>query len=397
MQRVMNEGALHRFRVIDLSQVRAGPTCVKQLADFGADVIKVEAPAAAKRGELYVGARNGADMQNLHRNKRSMTLDLKSTGGREVLMRLVATADVVVENFRPDVKTRLGIGYQALRAINPRIILVSISGFGQDGPYQRRPGFDQIIQGMCGLMSTTGAPEGDPMRAGAAVVDVVAGLYAALGALTALLERESSGEGQWVRTSLLHAGIGLMDFQAARYLVDGTVAGRVGNDHPTSMPTSAYPTSDGFLNVGAGGDSMWRSLCRAIGRPDLADLPEFLSDPDRVRNREQLNELLRSVFRTRSTAAWIEALDAQDVPCGPIYSMGQVFADEQVRHCGISSPVSHPERGPINLISQVVDLARTPARIETTLEEKGGSNLSLLQELGFGPGEIEALIAEGAI
>jgi crotonobetainyl-CoA:carnitine CoA-transferase CaiB-like acyl-CoA transferase len=397
MKRVMTTGALSRFRVLDLSQARAGPTCVKQLADFGADVIRIEPPASVKRRELYVGARANGDMQNLHRNKRSITLDLKATGAREVLMRLVETADVVVENFRPDVKGRLGMDYSSLAALNPRVVLVSISGFGQDGPYQRRPGFDQVLQGMCGLMSTTGAPDGEPMRAGAAVIDVTAGLYAALGALTALLERESSGKGQWVQTSLLHAGIGLMDFQAARYLVDGIVPGRAGNDHPTSMPTSAYPTSDGYLNIGAGGDRMWVSLCAALSRPELVGRPEFSSDAERSKNRKELNQILGDAFRTKSTAEWLELLAISDVPAGPIYSMDQVFDDIGVRHAGIAETVEHPERGPIRLVSQVLRLERTPARIASTLEDKGGSTIELLSELGFGKAEIETLQANMAI
>lgn len=391
MQRVMNSGALSRFRVLDMSQVRAGPTCVKQFADFGADVIKVEPADHLQRGELYVGTRDGADMMNLHRNKRSMTLDLKSVRAREVLARLIPTADVVVENFRPDVKARLGLDYETLRALNPRIILVSISGFGQDGPYRARPGFDQVLQGMCGLMSTTGIPNGDPMRAGAAVIDMAAGLYAALGAFTALLEREVSGEGQWVQTSLLHAGISLMDFQAARYTVDGAVAGRVGNDHPTSMPTSAYPTRDGYLNIGAGGDEMWSRLCIAMERPLLATSPDFLTDHDRVKNREQLNQLLRSLFTQKTTSEWIDCLNAADVPCGPIYTMDEVFADPQVRHCGIAESVEHPTHGKINLIAQAVKLVRTPGRIASTFEDKGGSNDEVLTDLGFSPLEIASL------
>ena len=384
-------GALGRFRVVDLSQVRAGPTCVKQLADFGADVIKVEPPDSVPRGELYIGARDGADMQNLHRNKRSITLDLKAPQAREALLRLVATADVVVENFRPDVKVRLGLDYETLRAVNPRVVLVSISGFGQDGPYRQRPGFDQVIQGMCGLMSTTGTPDGGPMRAGAAVVDMAAGLYAALGTLTALLEREVSGEGQWVQISLLHAGIGLMDFQAARFLFDGTVASRLGNDHPTSMPTSAYRTRDGYLNIGAGGDDMWRRLCVALGQPELATQARFADDPSRVRNRAELNSILGELFSARTTAEWVSALDTADVPCGPIYSMDQVFADPQVRHEKIAESVAHPTRGDISLISQVARLQRTPSRITSSLEGKGASTQAVLGELGFGPEEIAAL------
>lgn len=397
MQRLKGSGALSRFRVIDLSQVRAGPTCVKQFADFGADVIKVEPPDSVPRGELYVGARDGADMQNLHRNKRSVTLNLKSPRAKEVLEPLLRTADVVVENFRPSVKDRLGLDYDTLSKINPGVILVSISGFGQDGPYKERPGFDQVIQGMCGLMSATGVPEGPPTRAGAAVVDVGAGLYAALGALTALLERERSGKGQWVQLSLLHVGIGLMDFQAARYLVEGDVAGRMGNDHPTSMPTSAYPTADGFLNIGVGGDEMWRRLCGALGQPELAQDVDFRTDRDRVRNRDRLNRVLSGHFCTATTAMWVARLGEADVPCGPVYTMDQVFADPQVQHARIASPVLHPRRGEIHLVDQVVQLMRTPARITATLEDKGGSNEEVLGELGLSAELLAELRAQEVI
>src|SRR5574341_1712033 len=269
MPRIAASTALSRLRILDLSRVRAGPTCVRQFADFGADVIKIESPPGVDPNEGMGGPRHGPAVQNLHRNKRSMTLNLKLPQAREVLARLVKTADVVVENYRPDVKYRLGVDYESLSKINPRIILCSISGFGQDGPYRDRPGFDQIAQGMSGLMSVTGQPDGPPMRAGAAVVDVAAGLFAALGIMTALLERSQSGRGQWVQSSLLHAGIALMDFQAARYLLGSEVPGRMGNDHPTSMPTSAYPTADGYLNVAAAGQAMWQKLCRALGRDDL--------------------------------------------------------------------------------------------------------------------------------
>lgn len=397
MHKLLGSNALSRFRVVDLSQVRAGPTCVKQFADFGADVIKVEPPDSVPRGELYVGARDGADMQNLHRNKRSITLNLKSPRAKEVLEPLVRTADVVVENFRPSVKDRLGLDYETLSALNPRVVLVSISGFGQDGPYRERPGFDQVIQGMCGLMSATGTREGPPTRAGASVIDVGAGVYAALGAMTALLERERSGKGQWVQLSLLHVGVGLMDYQAARYLMEGDVAERIGNDHPTSMPTSAYPTADGYINIGAGGDDMWRRLCCAFGQPEMAEDPDFRTDPDRVRNRDRLNRLLGEQFRTATTAQWIDRLAAADVPCGPIYTMDQVFADPQVRHARIAAPVTHPRRGDIRLVDQVVKLARTPARIVNTLEDKGGSNNDVLGELGFSPEAIAELRGEQVI
>src|SRR5512135_2894358 len=257
MPRIAASPALSKLRILDLTRVRAGPSCVRQFADFGADVIKIENTAPEDMG----GPREGPDFQNLHRNKRSITLDLKSPQGKDIFMKLVKTADIVVENYRPDVKDRLGIDYASLRKVNKRIILASISGFGQDGPYRDRPGFDQIAQGMSGLMSVTGLPGQGPVRTGAAIADVTAGLLAALGIMTALLERETSGKGQWVQSSLLQAGLVLLDFQAARYLMKGEVPQQMGNDHPTSMPTSAYRTADGYLNVGASGEAMWKRLC----------------------------------------------------------------------------------------------------------------------------------------
>ncbi len=383
MQRIGNDGALSTFRVLDLSQVRAGPTCVKQLADFGADVIKVEPPENVDRQELYVGERDGADMINLHRNKRSITLDLKSPACHDILMDLVDSADIVVENFRPEVKTRLGLDYEALSQRNPRIILVSVSGFGQDGPYARRPGFDQILQGMCGLMSATGFAGGEPVRAGAAVVDMTAGLYAALGALTALVERQISGKGQWVQCSLLHAGIALMDFQAARCALEGDVPVRVGNDHPTSMPTSAYPAKDGHINVGAGNDKQWQSLCKAIGQPELAFEARFLNNEARLHNRDQLNAILSQAFSEETIATWMARLAQVDVPAGPIYSMDQVLKDPQVVHQKIITTVTHPRRKTVSLIDQAIRLSRTPATLHSALEDRGGSNEDILRELGY--------------
>jgi crotonobetainyl-CoA:carnitine CoA-transferase CaiB-like acyl-CoA transferase len=392
-------GAFEGLRVIDLAQVRSGPTCVKQFADFGADVIRIESPPASGRVEVVTGPRDGADMQNLHRNKRLITLDLKAPRGREVLHRLVATADVLVENYRPDVKARLGIDYDTLSAINPRIVLASISGFGQDGPYRDRPGFDQIAQGMCGLMSVTGRPGEGPMRAGAAVVDVATGLYAALGVMTALFERQQSGRGQWVQASLLQSGLGLMDFQAARWLVDRQVPPQVGNDHPTSMPTSAYPTADGWLNLGAGGDAIWTRLCAALSTelPGLRDDPRFAKDTDRAKNRVALNETLADVFRGRTTDDWIERLNALGVPCGPIYRVDEVFADPQVVHGGMVATVPHPTRGELEVLAPTATLSRTPGRLERALGPKGWDTDDVLDELGYSAEEVAALHAEGTV
>jgi len=390
-------GAFEGLRVIDLAQVRSGPTCVKQFADFGADVIRIEPPASSDRAELMTGPRDGADMINLHRNKRLLTLDLKAAGAREVLHRLVRSADVVVENYRPDVKFRLGIDYESLAAINPRIILASISGFGQDGPYRERPGFDQIAQGMSGLMSVTGAPGQGPMRAGAAVADVATGLYAALGVMAALHERHRSGRGQWVQASLLQSALGLMDFQAARFLVDGEVPGQVGNDHPTSMPTSAYATRDGHINIGAGGQTIWARLCAAIGRPDLVQDARFADERARSVNRADLNAVLSGVFATRSSDEWIEALNAAGVPCGPIYTVDQVFADPQVMHADLAATLQHPTRGPVRVLAPGMVLSRTPGSLERSLGPKGQDSDAVLAELGFSTEEIGQMRDQGVI
>jgi crotonobetainyl-CoA:carnitine CoA-transferase CaiB-like acyl-CoA transferase len=383
--------ALSRFRVLDLSRVRAGPTCVKQLADFGADVIKIESPPGVDANEGMGGPRNGPDFQNLHRNKRAMTLNLKLPEGREVFARLAKKADVVVENYRPDVKFRLGIDYESLKAINPRIVLASISGFGQDGPYLDRPGFDQIAQGMSGLMSVTGFPGQGPMRTGAAIADVSAGLYAALGILTALLEREVSGQGQWVQSSLLMSGIALLDFQAARYLMDGEVPPQVGNDHPTSMPTSAYTTADGYINVAASGEGMWKRLCAAIERPELLQRAEFQGAPNRAKNRKALNAELNVALSAKKSEEWISILNAAGVPCGPIYSMDQVFADPQVQHLQAAAKVKHPVLGEIRLVNQAVGLSRTPATMASATPEIGEHTDEVLAEVGYSAAEIAAL------
>ncbi|HLE66197.1 MAG TPA: CoA transferase [Burkholderiales bacterium] len=393
MPRISASPALARFRILDLTRVRAGPTCVRHFADFGADVIKIESTVVEDMG----GPRDGPDFQNLHRNKRSMTLNLKAPEGREIFMRLVKTADVVVENYRPDVKDRLGIDYESLKRINRRIVLASVSGFGQEGPYRDRPGFDQIAQGLSGIMSVTGHPGGGPMRVGAAVADVAAGLLAALGVVTALLERESSGEGQWVQSNLLQAGIQLLDFQAARYTMSGEVAPQSGNDHPTSMPTSAYATADGYMNVAATGSAMWMRLCEAIGRPDLAGHPDFSDAEGRAKNRKALNAEIDRALAKKTSAEWVEILNRAGVPCGPIYAMDKVFADPQVQHLQTAAEVEHPRLGRLRIINQPVKLSRTPARLVSATPERGAHTDEVLREIGYGDAEIAEFRKHGTI
>jgi len=382
--------ALSRFTVLDLTRVRAGPTCVRQLADWGANVIKIDA-LLEDGGETMGGPRRGFDFQNLHRNKRAMTLNLKDPKGREVFMRLVEKADVVVENYRPDVKTKLGVDYESVRKVNPRIVYGSISGFGQDGPYQKRPGFDQIAQGMGGLMSITGAPGEGPMRVGIPVADLTAGMFCAMGILTALLEREVSGEGQWVQTSLLQAQIFMLDFQAARWLMDKEVARQAGNDHPTSMPTGVFKTSDGYINIATTGGRIWERFAQTVGAPEFLTNPDYGSAPDRSKNRKALNAAINALTEKKSTEAWVNEFNAAGVPCGPIYSIDQVFADEQVQHLKMAQDVPNDENRHIQLVSQPVTLSRTPSKMVAPPPDFGEQTDEVLAEFGFGAEEIAEL------
>src|SRR4051812_42768241 len=380
---------LSRFKVIDLTRVRAGPTAVRQLADWGAEVIKVEAPPGP--GEGLGGPRHGPDFQNLHRNKRSLTLDLKAPEGIEIFCKLVREADVVVENYRPDVKTRLGIDYEALRAIDPRLVYASISGFGQSGPYRDRPGFDQIAQGMGGLMSITGLPGQGPVRVGIPVADLTAGIFCAMGILVALLEREQSGEGQWVQSNLLAAQIAMLDFQAARWTIGHEVPGQAGNDHPTSIPTGVFQTADGYMNIGAAGEAIYQRFCKVIDAPELATDPAFATNAARSENRGRLNEAISAITRKRTTAAWIELLNEAGVPCGPIYRMNEVFADPQVKHLNISRHVQHKVLGDVEVVGQAVELSRTPWSVRSASPEPGEHTDEILHDLGFDHTTIAAL------
>jgi crotonobetainyl-CoA:carnitine CoA-transferase CaiB-like acyl-CoA transferase len=389
--------ALSRFTVLDLTRVRAGPTCVRQLADWGANVIKIETPAELDTGEPLGGPRDGPDFMNLHRNKRSITLNLKSREGVAAFKKMAMQADVVVENFRPDVKDRLGIDYKTLSGINPRLIYASISGFGQDGPYADRPGFDQIAQGMGGLMSITGLPGQGPVRVGIPVADLCAGLFCAMGILVALLERETSGKGQQIETSLLQAQIFMLDFQAARWLVKGEVAKQAGNNHPTSVPTGVFKTADGRINIATAGQKIWERFCHTLEAPELMARPEYENAANRSKNRDALNAEIDGITAKRPSADWVERFNKAGVPCGPIYAIDQVFADPQVKHVAIAQPVATKEANGLTLLGQPVSLSRTPSRLVAPPPRLGEHTDAVLEEFGFSAKDIAALRQANAI
>ncbi len=388
---------LQDITVLDLTRVRSGPTCVRQLADWGADVIKIEEPSNDPTGaSTPFGKRDSPDFQNLHRNKRSMTINLKSEAGRGVFLSLAKKADVVVENYRPDVKNRLGIDFESLQQHNPRLIYASISGFGQDGPYAKRPGFDQIAQGMGGLMSITGEPGRGPMRVGIPVADLAAGLFAAQGVLLALYDRERTGQGQWVQTSLLQAQISMLDFQAARWLIDGEVPQQAGNNHPTSIPTGVFTTADGHINIACSGQAIWNRFKEVLKDPRM-DEARFADGELRLQNRDDLNAIIDENMLRQTTETWIAQLNEASVPCGEINSIDQVFASPQVDHLQLVKAMNSLTHGETRVVGQPISMSNAESEIRRPTPGLGQHTDEVLAELGLGSTEIEELRQQGAI
>jgi len=380
--------------VLDLTLARAGPTCVRHLADWGADVIQIQQPAA---GEDLIGSRDGVDYQNLHRNKRAISLNLKSPEGHAAFLRLAARADVVVENMRSQVKHRLKVAYQDLKAVNPRLIYGSISGFGQDGPYGKRAGVDQIVQGMSGLMSITGEPGRGPMRVGIAVSDMAAGTLLALGIMMALYKRERTGEGMNVTTSLLESQIFMLDFQASRWLMAGEVPGQTGNDHPTMTPMGTFPAADGFINIAASSPDQWRRFCEALGRPDWLEKPEWRSAGRRTRVRAEVNAAVAAETAKQPSAFWVGVMEEAGIPCGPIYTVDQAFADPQVKHLGVAAPVTHPRLGPTQMVASPINIDGVDKSIRNAAPAAPDATDEILASVGYSPAEIAAMREAGAV
>jgi crotonobetainyl-CoA:carnitine CoA-transferase CaiB-like acyl-CoA transferase len=381
---------LSRFRVIDLTQARAGPTTVRLLSDWGAEVIQLEPPLETGKNRAgLTGVRREFDFQNLHRNKRSITLNLKTPEGKEVFFKLIKDADVLVENYRSTVKHKLGIDYETIRKVNPRLVYGSISGFGQSGPYNNRHGVDQIAQGMGGLMSVTGEPGTGPMRVGIPVSDLCAGMFLAHGILMALLDREVTGEGQWVHTSLLETMINMMDLHAARWLVNGDVPKSAGNNHPTGIPMGLFQAKDGYIVV-AGSGNLYPRFCKAIGLEELIDHPDFNSVSKRSNNRASLNEIIQNKFNSYTISELTEILIEAGVPCGPVNTMDQVFDDPQVKHLKMSRSQEHPDLGSMNLVGSPINLSRAPKpdTFKRHTPDSGEHTDEILSELDYSDQEI---------
>ena len=387
---------LSGYKVLDLTIARAGPTAVRLLADWGADVIKIEPPA---RAGSITGNRRGPDEQNLHRNKRGLCIDLKNEAGHALFLDLAKQADVIAENFRADVKHRLQIDYESVRAVNERVIYASISGFGQEGPYSDRPGVDQIVQGMSGLMSITGEPGRGPMRVGIAISDTAAGMFLGQGILLALLDRERTGEGQWVHTSLLESMLSKLDFQGARYTMLGDVPAQQGNDHPTAFPMGTFACADGFVNIAAPTERMWASFLDAVEDDDLRHREEYASARDRIHHKQQLKVDMESAIASFSTLELVEKLNDAGVPCGPINDIKEGFDNPQTEFLRMQVPAPHADLGDVQLIRSPINLSRHahPEAFHHAAPDPGEHSRDVLASFEIDEARIKSLVEAGAI
>ncbi len=391
---------LEDLLVIDLTRALAGPYCTMMLGDLGARIIKIETPDGGDDtrgwGPPFINGESSYFL-GINRNKESLTLNLKQPDAREVLRRLLGRADVLVENFRAGTMDRFGFGFPAVHALNPRLVYASISGFGQDGPYRERTAYDLILQGMGGLMGTTGEEGGPPVKVGVAVTDIAAGMFAAYGILAALRVRDRTGQGQLVDAAMLDAQVSWLTYQAGYYFATGENPRRLGSAHPSLVPYQAFRTQDGYINVAVGSEGIWSRFVEAIGAPHLADDPRFRTNPDRVAHRSELIALLDPIFATRSTADWVTATEQAGVPAGPIYQLSDIFGDPQVRHREMMQEIDHPRAGRIKQTGVPIKLSATPGRIASPPPVLGQHTESILKELGYDVSGIASLRSRGAI
>jgi crotonobetainyl-CoA:carnitine CoA-transferase CaiB-like acyl-CoA transferase len=390
--------ALEGIRVLDATQVMAGPFCTMLLGDLGADVIKVE-PPEGDTTRTMAGSRGteSPGFWSINRNKRGVVLDLKDPRGQEVFRALAARADILVENYRPGAMDALALGYEELHGINPGLVYASISGFGATGPYASRGGFDLVAQGMSGIMSVTGEPGRAPVKCGVPLTDLAAGLLALQAILAAHIHRLRTGEGQRVDTSLLEAGIALSIWESAQYFSGGGIPEPMGSAHRMFGPYQAIRCADGYVTLGAANKRTWERLATALGRPDLVDRPEYAEAADRVRNRLRLAEEIEAVTATQPRAHWMQVLEDAGVPCGPILDYEEVFADPHVRERGMVQEMDHPEGGRVRVVGPAVKLSETPARLRRPSPRLGEHTAEVLREIGYSEADIQALAASGAV
>jgi len=391
---------LKGIKVLDLTRALAGPYCTMLLADYGAEVIKVELPGTGDDtrgwGPPFVQGES-AYFMSINRNKKSLSLDMKNPKSKDILERMIKQSDVIVENFRPGAADRLGLGYEQVKKINPKIIYCSISGFGQDGPYRELPGFDQTLQGMGGMMSITGEPDGPPMKVGVAIADISGGMFAAFGIMLALFHRQKTGTGQWVDTSLLDSQIAWLTYRAGEFFASGKIPEKVGSGHPMIVPYQAFKAKDEYINIAVGNDQLWKKFCKVINMENIMDDPKFATNAKRVENRKELIGILQKVIETKTGAEWLKLLEDAGIPAGPIYTLDKLFADPQVLHRKMMIELQHPKAGRIKVTGVPVKLSETPGEISAPPPLLGQHNKEVLKDLGYSTEEIEKFIADKVV